>query len=74
MSDITLQGFDSNLLTRSDGLVFLLFLSIFMYYVIEIGLKSRQNIETTSTPQDLTWGKNIFISTLGLAAIIFGGI
>ncbi|MBD7936319.1 MULTISPECIES: calcium/sodium antiporter [Cytobacillus] len=73
MSDITLQGFDSNLLTRSDGLVFLLFLSIFMYYVIEIGLKSRQNIETTSTPQDLTWGKNIFISTLGLAAIIFGG-
>ncbi|MED1606889.1 calcium/sodium antiporter [Cytobacillus kochii] len=73
MSDITLQGFDSNLLTRTDGLVFLLFLSIFMYYVIEIGLKSRQNLETTSTPQDLTWGKNIFISTLGLAAIIFGG-
>lgn len=57
MSDIALQGFDSNLLTRSDGLVFLLFLSIFMYYVIEIGLKSRQNKENISTPKDITWGK-----------------
>ncbi|MCA1026079.1 MULTISPECIES: calcium/sodium antiporter [Cytobacillus] len=73
MSDIALQGFDSNLLTRSDGLVFLLFLSIFMYYVIEIGLKSRQNKENISTPKDITWGKNIFISIIGLAAIIFGG-
>lgn len=73
MSDVALQGFDSNLLTRSDGLVFLLFLSIFLYYVIEIGLKSRQNKENITTPKDITWGKNIFISILGLAAIIFGG-
>ncbi|GAA0602394.1 calcium/sodium antiporter [Virgibacillus siamensis] len=73
MSDIALQGFSSNLLTRSDGFIFLLFLTIFMYYVIEIGLKSRKDTADEPVPEDLSWGKNIFITLLGLAAIIFGG-
>ncbi|ASN04804.1 calcium/sodium antiporter [Virgibacillus necropolis] len=73
MSDIALQGFSSNLLTRSDGIIFLLFLAIFMYYVIEIGLKSRKNTEEEQAPKDIKWGKNILITILGLAGIIFGG-
>ncbi|WP_079529268.1 calcium/sodium antiporter [Halobacillus hunanensis] len=73
MSDVALQGLDSNMLTRSEGFIFLLFLSIFMYYVIEIGLKSRRDTGNESVPEDITWGKNILISILGLAAIIFGG-
>ncbi|MCF3943163.1 calcium/sodium antiporter [Oceanobacillus alkalisoli] len=73
MSDITLQGSGSNLLTRSDGFIFLLFLSIFMYYVIEIGLKSRKEKADEPVPEDIRWGKNILITILGLAAIIFGG-
>ncbi|QCR31913.1 calcium/sodium antiporter [Lysinibacillus sp. SGAir0095] len=73
MSDIALQGSNSNLLTRSDGLIFILFLSIFMYYVIEIGLKSRKDTADEPVPEDLRWGKNILITILGLAAIIFGG-
>lgn len=73
MSDIALQGLSSNLLTRSDGFIFLLFLSIFMYYVIEIGLKSRKDTAGEPVPEDLRWGKNILITILGLAAIIFGG-
>src|SRR5690606_39483963 len=59
--------------TRSDGLIFLLFLSIFMYYVIEIGLKNRKDTAGDPIPEDLKWGKNILITILGLAAIIFGG-
>lgn len=73
MSDIVLQGTISNLLTRSDGFIFLLFLSIFMYYVIEIGLKSRRDTAGEPVPEDIRWGKNILITILGLTAIIFGG-
>lgn len=73
MSDIALQGSSSNLLTRSDGFILLLFLSIFMYYIIEIGLKSRKEKADEPVPEDIRWGKNILITILGLAAIIFGG-
>ncbi|PIC69340.1 sodium:proton exchanger [Sporosarcina sp. P18a] len=73
MSDMALQGFSSNVLTRSDGMIFLLFLSIFMYYVIELGLRSRQNSTLTQATENVKWGKNIFITLVGLAAIIFGG-
>lgn len=73
MSDIALQESSSNLLTRSDGFILLLFLSIFMYYLIEIGLKSRKEKADEPVPEDIRWGKNILITILGLAAIIFGG-
>lgn len=73
MSDMALQGFSSNMITRSDGLIFLLFLSIFMYYVIEHGLKSRKDAANEPTPKHISWGKNILITLLGLAAIIYGG-
>ena len=73
MSDIALQGFSSNVLTRSDGIIFLIFLSIFMYYVIELGLRSRQNATLTQVTENVKWGKNILITLIGLAAIIFGG-
>lgn len=73
MSDMALQGFGSNMITRGDGFIFLLFLSIFMYYVIEIGLKSRKNATNEPVSKDISWGKNITITIIGLAAIIFGG-
>lgn len=73
ISDTALQGFNSNLLTRSDGLVFLLFLSIFLYYVFEVAMKSRQETAEDETPSDIKWGKSILFALSGLAAIIFGG-
>src|SRR5690625_2537448 len=73
ISDTALQGFNSNLLTRSDGLVFLLFLSIFLYYVFEVAMKSRQETAEDETPNDIKWGKSILFALSGLAAIIFGG-
>lgn len=73
MSDMALQGFSSNMITRGDGIIFLLFLSIFMYYVIELGLRSRQNTTLTQATENVKWGKNILITLVGLAAIIFGG-
>ena len=73
MSDAALQGFGANMITRADGLLFLLFLSIFMYYVIENGLKSRKDAVDSPAPADFRWGKKIFITLIGLAAIIVGG-
>lgn len=73
MGDVELQGISDNLLTRSDGLIFLLFLSIFMYYVIEVALKSRGKSSDEKIPADIKWGKNILITLLGLAGIIIGG-
>lgn len=73
MSDLALQGLSSNMITRSDGFIFLLFLSIFMYYIIELGLKSRKDAANERRPANIRWGKNILITVLGLAAIIFGG-
>ncbi len=73
MSDVALQGFGGNMITRGDGLIFLLFFSIFMYYVIDNGLKSRKGVVDNSAPMNIRWGKNIFITLIGLAAIIVGG-
>lgn len=74
VSDKVLQGFNDNLLTRSDGLIFLLFLSIFMYYVLEVAMKSRKEaVKEEELPTNVKWGKSIFLGLVGLAAIIFGG-
>ncbi|UOQ92528.1 calcium/sodium antiporter [Halobacillus shinanisalinarum] len=73
MGDVALQGLGGNLLTRSDGLIFLLFLTIFMYYVIEVGLRSRKDSAREPIPEHITWGKNIAYSLIGLAAIVLGG-
>lgn len=73
MSDIALQGLSTNLITRSDGFIFLLFFAVFMYYVFEIARKSRNKASEEEAPVSTTWGKNISFTLLGLAAIIFGG-
>ncbi|GAA0320007.1 calcium/sodium antiporter [Oceanobacillus sp. FSL W7-1293] len=71
-SDVLLQGSTTDILSRSDGIIFFLFLAIFMYYIIEVGLKSRK--ETTAVKDsNVKWGKSTLITLLGLAAIILGG-
>jgi len=73
MSDIVLQGLNVNLIARSDGLILLIFLSIFMYYIFEVALKSRKDSEGEESSTDVTWGKNTLITILGLAGVIVGG-
>ncbi len=73
MSDVALQGFSQNLLTRSDGFIFLSFFAIFMYYVLEVAKNSRSNTPQQPIPSGLRWGKNITVTLIGLIAIVFGG-
>ena len=71
-SDVLLQGSGADILSRGDGIVFFLFLAIFMYYIIEVGLKSRKETKA-ARDSNVKWGKSTFITLLGLAAIILGG-
>jgi len=71
-SDVLLQGSGADILSRSDGIIFFLFLAIFMYYIIEVGLKSRKETKAVRD-SNVKWGKSTFITLLGLAAIILGG-
>ncbi len=74
MADRGLQGFSENLLTRSDGLILLGFFSIFLYYVIEIAINSRENTKTEDTVvSNVSTGKSILYTLIGLLAIVFGG-
>ncbi|MFE7061584.1 calcium/sodium antiporter [Sutcliffiella sp. NPDC057660] len=73
ISDIALQGFSTNLITRSDGFIFLLIFTVFMYYIFEVARNNRDQMETEEATERSSWGKNAVRTLLGLAAIIFGG-
>lgn len=74
MSDMFLQALSNNLLTRTDGFVLLLFFAVFLYYIFEVARRSRDNAgKETVLTEDPMWGKQIFLTIVGLAAIIFGG-
>ncbi|ADU29167.1 calcium/sodium antiporter [Evansella cellulosilytica] len=74
ISDTFLQQTNVNVITRSDGIIFLLFFCIFLYYIFEVARNSRdKTVEVTVETSRKDWGKNIIITIAGLAAIIIGG-
>ncbi|MFN7249357.1 MAG: calcium/sodium antiporter [Anaerobacillus sp.] len=73
VSDVALQALSTNLLTRSDGLIFLLFFAVFLYYIFEVARASREKTMLEPKIPNKSWVKNSFITVLGLGAIIFGG-
>ncbi|RKJ70690.1 sodium:calcium antiporter, partial [Butyricicoccus sp. 1XD8-22] len=71
ISDVVLDGFSDNILTRSDGLVFLLIFSVFMYYIFEVARNDRSiattaDIEDNKTSSKINWGKYILFTIGGL--------
>ncbi|MFC2949883.1 calcium/sodium antiporter [Virgibacillus sediminis] len=74
VSDIFLQSFTANFITRSDGFILLLFFAIFLYYLFEVARRNRERggVDTVNSAPS-SWGKNILFTFLGLAAIVFGG-
>lgn len=70
VSDLTLQSAQPNTLTRSDGLILLLFFAIFLYYVFEAAKNGRESIPEDDQPRK--WVKHIVYTVLGLAAVVFG--
>ncbi|WP_010531359.1 calcium/sodium antiporter [Lentibacillus jeotgali] len=75
ISDMRLQSMSENLITRSDGIILLLFFAIFLYYLFGVARTSKEekvSEESTGTKPN-SWTKNIILTVGGLAAIIFGG-
>ncbi len=74
ISDTALQSTSSNIITRSEGIILLLFFAVFIYYIFEVARKSRSENPVQQVDGGAArWGKQIFITVIGLAAIIFGG-
>ncbi|KKK33590.1 sodium:proton exchanger [Mesobacillus campisalis] len=72
ISDVALQGFGTNLITRTEGIILLLFFAIFLYYIFEVARNNREPVRAEDVA-GVTWGKNTLFTLGGLAAIIFGG-
>lgn len=66
--DVKLANQLSNQITRSDGIVLLLFFSIFIYYLITLALHKRDKVEKPK----FKIGQSIFLVIVGLMAIIAG--
>ncbi|MBP3951713.1 calcium/sodium antiporter [Bacillus suaedae] len=74
ISDIQLQYSEVNIITRTEGILLLLFFAIFLYYVFEMARNNRDQIENTPTDTVSTsWGKNLAFTIGGLVGIVFGG-
>lgn len=70
-ADMYFAGTKSNLITRSDGIILLLFFSVYMYSVFRSALEKPAE-ETNSDKIKPVW-KSILFTVLGLAGIISGG-
>ncbi|QHJ72258.1 calcium/sodium antiporter [Planococcus halotolerans] len=74
ISDIQLQAMDSNLITRTEGIMLLLFFAVFLYYIFEVARKDRLNTEANPVdPANVSKLKNSLLTIGGLAGIVFGG-
>lgn len=71
-SDLLLDGAATNVITRSEGLVLLLFFAIFLVYNVVIGLGGNADEEETET-KDYTYLKSVLFIVLGLAGLVIGG-
>ncbi|RLQ91356.1 calcium/sodium antiporter [Planomicrobium sp. Y74] len=74
ISDIQLQALDSNLITRTEGIMLLLFFAVFLYYIFEVARKDRLNTEENPVDTaNVSKLKNSLLTIGGLAGIVFGG-
>jgi cation:H+ antiporter len=71
--DIKFQGYNENLLTRADGLMLLALFGIFMYYLIEMAITSKEEMNIEQAKEDISMAKSILMSALGIIGILIGG-
>lgn len=68
--DIELANGATNQITRADGMIILLFFSIFLYYLISL-TKQKKSLNEDEKPKFKLWKSLLFVA-IGLAGIIFG--
>ncbi|WP_424494548.1 calcium/sodium antiporter [Salinimicrobium sp. GXAS 041] len=70
-ADLFLNEATSNMITRSEGIVLLLFFAIFLVYNLTVAKAGGEQEEMET--KDYTTGKAILFIILGLAGLILGG-
>lgn len=70
-SDVFLDGSGNNLISRSDGIILLLFFLVFLVYNLIVAKKGGAD-EEIETKDYSTWKAILFI-VLGLAGLVIGG-
>lgn len=70
-NDVFLDQTDSNLITRTDGLILLLFFTIFLVYNITLSINSTEDAVVESI--NYTYLKSSVFIVLGLAGLVIGG-
>jgi cation:H+ antiporter len=69
-ADVSLQGSEIDVISRADGLILLSLFLVFLYYLIEMAIMSRDDYKDDGQKSPL--GKSIFMSIIGVAGIIYG--
>lgn len=76
VNDKLIDGFDYNFLTRADGLILILFFSIFIYYIFTISKDNETIIDALAVDGEIhkfkTWQSAGMIG-IGLVGLFFGG-
>ncbi len=70
-ADKSLQGGSANILSRADGLILLSLFLVFLYYLVEMALLSKEDYKEEGVIMPL--GKSIIFSIVGIGGIILGG-
>lgn len=71
--DTKFQGYDANLLTRADGLILLALFAVFMYYLVEMAITSKEDINEESSEKEISIAKSVVMGILGFIGILIGG-
>jgi cation:H+ antiporter len=72
VNDIRIDGADSSVLSRSDGMVLLAFFMIFLYYTFSIS-KSQSQDKADENIKEISMGKSLLFVVLGLLGLTIGG-
>lgn len=70
--DIKFQSSPENILSKADGYILLSLFVIFMYYLIEMAVTSKDKTSEDEI-QEISTSKSIMYSIVGIAGIILGG-
>ncbi|MBU5675171.1 calcium/sodium antiporter [Alkaliphilus sp. MSJ-5] len=73
-NDIKFQGNSINILTQGDGLIILSIFAVFLYYLVEMAILSKEaNIESPlNEEKEINIYKSVILGIVGLGGILFG--
>ena len=71
--DSILSGSGTKILTRGDGIILLLGFGVFLFYLIEMAVLSKEADDEVEEIVKLPLSKSILFSVLGLIGVVFGG-